>query len=195
MRRIPGDEKSLSDKELIMRCLNGKLRAQELLYRRYFSFAMSVCIRYTKNENEAMEIVNDSYMKVLGSIREFDSSKSFKSWYGRILVNSAIDNYRKNSRHSTYMQITDLEISEEQEPLIDAELSAGDILSLFSELPDNFKVTFNLFEIEGYSHEEIGHMLGISTSTSRSNLTRAKKMLRKLYKRNFNPDKSSSEAV
>lgn len=195
MRRIKGDEKSLSDKELIMRCSEGKLRAQELLYRRYFSFAMSVCIRYTKNQNEAMEIVNDSYMKVLGNIREFDSSKSFRSWYGRILVNSAIDNYRKNSRHSTYMQITDLEISEEQEPLIDAELSAGDILSLFSELPDNYKVTFNLFEIEGYSHEEIGQMLGISTSTSRSNLTRAKKILRKLYKRNFNPDKSNSEAV
>ena len=195
MRRIVGDDKSLSDKELIRRCSEGKLRAQELLYRRYFSFAMSVCIRYTKNANEAMEIVNDSYMKVLGNLTEFDDSKSFKSWYARILVNSAIDNFRRNAKHSAYMQITDLEISEEQEPLIDAELSAGDILSLFSELPDNYKLTFNLFEIEGYSHEEIGKMLGISTSTSRSNLTRAKKMLRKLYKRNFNPDKSSSEAV
>jgi RNA polymerase sigma-70 factor (ECF subfamily) len=195
MGRTGEDEKSLSDSELIRRCSEGKVRAQELLYRRYFSFAMSVCIRYTKNENEAMEIVNDSYMKVLANLHEFDGLKSFRSWYGRILVNSAIDNYRRNSRHSTYMEITDLEIPEEQEPLIDAELSAGDILSLFNELPDNYRVTFNLFEIEGYSHEEIGQMLGISTSTSRSNLTRAKKVLRKLYKRYFNPDKSSSEAV
>lgn len=195
MRRIAEDEKSLSDRELIRRCSEGKLRSQELLYRRYFSFAMSVCIRYTKNENEAMEIVNDSYLKVLGNLSEFDDSKSFRSWYGRILVNSAIDYYRKNSRHSTYMEISGLEIPENDEPIIDAELSAGEILSMFSELPENYKVTFNLFEIEGYSHEEIGKMLGISTSTSRSNLTRAKKMLRKLYKRNFNPDKSSSEAV
>jgi RNA polymerase sigma-70 factor (ECF subfamily) len=195
MRRIGEEEKLLSDQELIRRCSEGKIRAQELLYRRYFSFAMSVCIRYTKDENEAMEIVNDSYMKVLENLSGFDDSKSFRSWYGRILVNSAIDHYRRNSRHSTYMEITGLEIPGKQEPLVDAELSAGDILTLFNELPDNYRVTFNLFEIEGYSHEEIGQMLDISTSTSRSNLTRAKQMLRKLYKRNFNPDKSSSEAV
>ena len=195
MNRREEDEQALSDLDLIRRCAEGEVRAQELLYRRYFSFAMSVCIRYTKDEYEAMEIVNDSYMKVLDNIGEFDVSKPFRSWYGRILVNSAIDNYRRNTRHPSYIQITDLEATEEQEPGIYTELSANDILSLFSQLPDNYRVTFNLFEIEGYSHEEIGQMLGISTSTSRSNLARAKKMLRELYKRNFNPAKSSNEAV
>jgi len=195
MNRREEDEQALSDLDLIRRCATGDVRAQELLYKRYFSFAMSVCIRYTKDEYEAMEIVNDSYMKVLGNIKEFEGSKPFRSWYGRILVNSAIDNYRRNTRHPSYMQITDLEITEEQEPGIDKELSAKDILSLFSQLPDNYRITFNLFEIEGYSHEEIGQKLGISTSTSRSNLARAKKMLRELYMRNFNPPKSSNEAV
>ncbi len=166
-----------------------------MLYRRYFSFAMSVCIRYTRNHCEAMEIVNDSFMKVLGSIREFDGSGSFRSWYGRILVNSAIDNYRRNIKHNSHLQISDLETQEEQEPSVNAELSANEILSLFSNLPDNYRITFNLFEIEGYSHEEIGQMLDVSTSTSRSNLSRAKKMLRELYRRNFNPEKRSNEAV
>jgi len=82
-----------------------------------------------------------------------------------------------------------MEADEEQEPSISAELSVNEILSLFNRLPDNYRLTFNLYEIEGYSHEEIGQILGISPSTSRSNLSRAKKMLRELYKKNFNPEK------
>ncbi len=195
MRRSEEDEGSLSDLELIRRCSEGEPRAQELLYRRYFSFAMSVCARYTRDQYEAMEIVNDSYMKVLDNIAEFDSLRSFKSWYGRILVNSAIDNYRRNAKFLSHQSIGDLETIQEQEPEISAELSANEILSLFNRLPDNYRVTFNLYEIEGYSHEEIGQMLDISTSTSRSNLSRAKKMLRDLYKKNFNPDNRSDEAV
>jgi len=195
MRIGKEDEHTLSDLELIRRCSEGEPRAQELLYRRYFSFAMSVCVRYTRDQYEAMEIVNDSYMKVLGNIGEYDGSKPFRSWYGRILVNSAIDNYRRNAKHTSHLQIGDLEIIEEQEPTVSAELSANEILSLFSRLPDNYRVAFNLYEIEGYSHEEIGQMLEISTSTSRSNLSRAKKMLRELYQRNFNPEKRRNEAV
>lgn len=187
MRRSEEYERTLSDLELIRRCSEGESRAQELLYKRYFSFAMSVCIRYKRNQYEAMEIVNDSYMKVLGNIDEFDSSGSFRSWYGKILVNSAIDNYRRNAKHTSHLPISDLEETEEQEPTVSAELSANEILSLFNRLPDNYRVTFNLYEIDGYSHEEIGKMLNISASTSRSNLARAKKMLRKLYIEKFQP--------
>jgi RNA polymerase sigma factor (sigma-70 family) len=184
------NEQALSDLELIRRCSEGEVRAQELLYRRYFSFAMSVAIRYTCDEGEAMEIVNDSYMKVLDKISEFDTTRPFRSWYGKILVNSAIDKYRRrNTRHSLHIQISEIEATAEQEPEIDAELFAGDILYLFMQLPENYRVTFNLFEIEGYTHNEIGQMLGITTSSSRSNLARAKKVLRELYIKNFNPVK------
>ena len=189
------NEQELSDLELISLCSERDIRAQELLYRRYFSFAMSVAVRYTCNEGEAMEIVNDSFMKVLEKTGEFDSSKPFRSWYGRILINSAIDNYRRNAKHSSHLQISEIEATEEQEPEIDASLSAEDILYLFSQLPEQFRVTFNLFEIEGYSHNEIGQILGITASSSRSNLTRAKKMLRELYIKNFNPVKRTNEAV
>ena len=189
------NEQELSDLELIGRCSEGKVRAQEALYKRYFSFAMSVAIRYTCDEGEAMEIVNDSFMKVLEKTGEFDSTRPFRSWYGRIIINSAIDNYRRNAKHESHLQLCEIEATEEQEPEIDANLSAGDILSLFIQLPEQLRVTFNLFEIEGYSHNEIGQILGITASSSRSNLTRAKKILRELYIKNFKTTKVNNEAV
>ena len=191
MRRNEEDERETPDPELFRRCLEGESRAQELLYKRYFSFAMSLCMRYSRDKYEAMQIVNDSYMKVLRNIREFDSSKSFRSWYGRILINSAVDNYRRNLKHSSHLQISnEMEADEEQEPSISAELSVNEIPSCSTGC-----LIPALYEVEGYSHEEIGQMLDISTSTSRSNLARAKKMLRVLYNRNFNPENRNNEAV
>lgn len=189
------DGNAYTDSDLVKGCAGGDIRSQEILYRRYFSFAMSVCIRYTRDENEAMEIVNDSYMKVLGSLSEFDSSRSFKSWYGKILVNTAIDNYRKNLKHDDHLSINSVTEAGEQEPDIEAELSVNDILELYRHLPENYKLTFNLFEIEGYSHEEIGRMMGVTASTSRSNLARAKKMLRELYIKHIIPVKKGHEAI
>lgn len=182
-----------SDSDLVKRCAGGDIRSQEFLYRRYFSFAMSICIRYTRDEGEAMEVVNDSYMKVLDRLQEFDHSKPFKSWYGKILVNTAIDNYRRNLKNNGYVSIDTINETGESDPEIETELSVNDILKLYSFLPANYRMTFNLFEIEGYSHEEIGQMLGVTASTSRANLARAKKMLRELYNRHIIPAKKSHE--
>jgi len=192
-RTIDGHE--YSDSDLVKGCASGDRRSQEILYKRYFSFAMSICIRYTRDENEAMEIVNDSYMKVMEGLSEYDSSRPFKPWYGKVLVNTAIDNYRKNLKHNDYLSINTITETEEREPEIDADLSVKDILTLFGYLPANYKITFNLFEIEGYSHEEIGQMMGVTASTSRSNLARAKKMLRELYNRHIISVKKGHEAV
>lgn len=195
MRRRKEDEQTLSDLELIRRCSEGELRAQETLYKRWFSFAMSVAVRYTADEDVAMNVVNDSFMKVLDKINEFDHTKPFRSWYGKILVNSAIDNYRRNTKHSSHLEISEIETTVEQEPAIEAELTAGDILLLYRKLPEHYRVTFNLFEMEGYTHAEISQKLGITESTSRSNLARARKLLRQLYLKNFNPGKRTNEAV
>ncbi len=195
MGRRKEDVQALSDMDLVRRSSDGEPRARELLYKRFFSFAMSICIRYTKDQDEAMEIVNDSFMKVLGNISEFDGSKPFRAWYGRILINSAVDNYRRNSRRqSVQLLLNDQEPAEEvEDPPVHSELSVKDILSLFSCLPENYRMIFNLYEIEGYSHDEIAQLLEISASASRTILSRAKKMLRELYKRNFNPEKRSHE--
>jgi RNA polymerase sigma factor (sigma-70 family) len=184
-----------SDLDLIKGCISGDNKCQEALYKRFFSFAMSICIRYTKNNNDAVEVVNDSFMKVLENIASFDTSKPFTKWYAKILVNTAIDSYRKNAKHFSTLSINSIADSEDVDPTIDTELSANEILNLFNELPDGQRITFNLYEIEGYSHDEIGKMLGISESTSRSNLARAKKMLRLLYMKQFNSVIENHEAV
>jgi len=184
-----------SDLELITGSLKGKLYFREALYKRYFSYAMSVAVRYTASRNEAMEIVNDSFMKVLERLDTYDTSKPFKTWYVRIIVNTAIDGYRKKSKEK-YLMNADMDFDDEgKEPEIETELSANDILALFSYLPDIYKLTFNLYEIEGYDHKEIGRILGISSSTSRSYLTRAKKLLRQLYVKYINSSEKNNEAV
>jgi len=188
-------EQYLSDRELIRKCSAGDIRAQEMLYKKYFSFAMSVCIRYTGDENEAMETVNDSFMKVLDNLNGYDVTRPFSAWYGKILVNTAIDNYRRNARHSFQLSVEKIAETEDREPEIDAELSADDIIGLFKQLPEQYRITFNLYEIEGYSHDEIAEMLGITASTSRANLTRAKKMLRELYIKNHISVRHGHEAV
>jgi RNA polymerase sigma-70 factor (ECF subfamily) len=192
-RELDGHE--YSDSDLVKGCAGGDRRSQEILYKRYFSFAMSICIRYTHDENEAMEIVNDSYMKVLEGLSDYDSSRPFKPWYGKVLVNTSIDNYRKNLKYNDYLSINTIAETEDREPEIEAELSVNDILTLYRYLPGNYKITFNLFEIEGYSHEEIGRMMGVTASTSRSNLARAKKMLRELYYKHIISVKKGHEAV
>lgn len=191
MKRRKEDEQSMSDMDLVRGALAGDSRATELLYKRFFSFAMSICIRYTKNHEEAMELVNDSFMKVLANISDFDGSRSFMAWYGRILVNSSVDNYRKNSRWQSHNKLMDDQVlaGEPEDPPVHSELSAKEILSLFSHLPENYKIIFNLYEIEGYTHDEIALMLDISASASRTILSRAKKMLRKLYVNSYNPEK------
>lgn len=176
----------LSDLDLISGCISGDNKSQERLYKRYFSYAMSICIRYTKSTNEAIEVINDGFMKVLENLMTYDSAKPFKTWYAKILVNTAIDNYRRNAKQNATLSIHYIDEMEDQEPTIYSELSVEDILKLYDELPETYRITFNLYEIEGFSHKEIGQMLGVSTSTSRSNLTRAKKMLRILYSKYFN---------
>ncbi len=174
-------KKAYSEQELIVGCRRQSRRFQELLYKRFFGFGMSVCLRYAYGREDAMEILNDGFMKVFENIRAFDDSKPFKSWFRRILVNTALDHYRANRKYRISMAF------EEPDPETEAvgedglEMDASDILGLFDRIPAVYRLTFNLYEVEGYSHEEIAGLLDISPGTSRSNLSRAKKILRGLY--------------
>jgi RNA polymerase sigma factor (sigma-70 family) len=173
--------KNYSDREIIDGCCKGRIRFQEILYRRYYAFAMSVCIRYNTNRDDAMEVLNDAFMKVFDNIVKFDQEKPFKSWFRRILVNTALDRYRQNKK---FILIADYDISEmdiEIEPDYPAKMEASEILHLLASIPELYRVIFNLYEIEGYSHDEIAGMLDIAPGTSRSHLSRARAMLRKLY--------------
>lgn len=151
------------------------------MYHQYFGFGMSVCLRYAYSREDALEILNDSFMKVFEHIRTFDESKPFKSWFRRIMVNTALDYYRANKKYRINTPLEEIDPDSGQLADEPVALDSEDILGLFDRIPDIYRVTFNLYEVEGYTHDEIAGMLDISPGTSRANLSRAKKMLRGLY--------------
>ena len=183
-----------TEQELIRGCRKGKRRYQELLYSHFYGFGMSVCLRYTYSRNDALEVLNDSFMKVFEHIQTFDETRPFKSWFRRILVNTALDHYRSNRNYRLYLSFDEDQMelagkSDTGNPEgYDLNISSDLILGLFNQMPQQYRLTFNLYEVEGYTHDEIAGMLGISPGTSRSNLSRAKKMIKMLYQERIEPN-------
>jgi len=140
---------------------------------------MGIVRRYAKSREEAVDIVNDGFFKVLTSLDKYTSTLSFHGWVRRIMINSAIDHYRKNEKH--YNTI-DISYSKDSSPDPDAlsKLTEEEILQAISGLPASYRMVFSLHVIEGYTHEEIGDMLGISAGTSKSNLSVAKTKLMRI---------------
>ena len=165
------------DDYIIDGCKSNKRSAQEKLYQMYYGYAMSISLPYTNNEEEAMEIVNDGFVKVFRSIGTFDSDKKFNVWFRRIMVNSAIDHYRKNKKHYHHMDTEDISIADFNDNVIDT-ISANEILNLVQNLPPAYKMVFNLYALDGYKHQEIAEMLNISIGTSKSNLAKARNKLK-----------------
>lgn len=177
----------LTEKELIMveGCLKNKASAQEKLYKHFYGYAMSIALRYAGTKDESREILNESFFKVFTRLEKYDVEKSFRGWLRRIVINTAIDYYRANKR---YINSTEITVAEEKEYDFDIieRLTAEEILDLLQDLPTHYQMVFNLYELEGYSHKEIGKMLDIPEGTSRSNLTRAKQKLREMVKQLYN---------
>ena len=171
---------AISETELIQKCKQGNIKYQEKLYKHFYSFAMGIGLRYLADRNDTLEVVNDAFIKVFRSISQFENEKMFKPWLRKIIVNTAIDRRRKDLK---FLYHTDLEQAENisSSPKAIENLDVGDILKLLNSLPDVQRMVFNLYEIDGYSHDEIGQMLSIPASSSRVNLSRAKEKLRKAW--------------
>ncbi len=167
----------ISEEELIQKCKQGNLRHQEKLYMHFYSYAMGVGLRYLSDRDDALEVVNDSFIKVFKSINSFKNEQNFKPWLRKIVVNTALDRRRKDLKHQNQ---TELEKAEHLSfaPQAISHLNSQDILKLLDELPYVQRMVFNMYEIDGYNHEEIGGLLQISASSSRVNLSRAKEKLR-----------------
>jgi RNA polymerase sigma-70 factor (ECF subfamily) len=140
---------------------------------------MGICLRYAKSRDEASEVLNDAFLKVFNKIAMYDNTKLFKAWLRRIVVNTAIDYYRREHKYDNHVPIEKASREENDFDAID-QLNAEDILKLLQELPPQYRLVFNLYEIEGYSHEEIGEILKIPVGTSKSHLSRAKQRLKAL---------------
>lgn len=170
--------------ELIQGCHQKNRKYQEILYKRFFGYALKVALIYNRDRNNALEIVNDSFIKVFNQIKKYDSSFPFRTWLGKIVVNTSIDWFRKNNRNLKAEE--EIILVPDDTPGIITQMTAQDILKLLNLLPDIQRLVFNLYEIEGYSHEEISSILTIPENTSRVYLTRAKKRLRELFQLYFN---------
>lgn len=165
-----------TEKELVEGCKQENPRIQRALYQKYYRLMFSICLRYSENREDAQDILQDGFVKVFKKINTFKHKGSFEGWVRRIMVHTAIEHYRKKSKY--FM----VDINEAYDQSFDADalvnLSTAEIIKLVQELPAGYRTVFNLFVIEGYSHQEIADMLNISEGTSKSQLSRAKKMLK-----------------
>ena len=168
---------SISEEDLIQECKNGNLKHQERLYKHFFGFAMGIGMRYLSDREDTLEVVNDAFIKVFRSIGNIHNVNSFKPWLKRIVVNTALDRIRKDAKYMHQSELYEAsEISYEAQVL--QNMNARDILSLMDKLPYLQRTVFNLYEIDGYSHDEIAEILQIPAGTARVNLSRAKDKLR-----------------
>jgi len=173
-----------NQEKIINGCKRGKIAFQHKLYMHYYSYAMSICLRYSNTKETAEEVLNDSFLKVFKKIKKYDPTFPFRSWLRRIIINTAIDYYRKKSRYMEVIDINKEKVNNCKNKAVD-NLEAEDIMKLLRKLSDTYRVVFNLYEIEGYNHKEIAEYLGITEGTSRSYLKRAKERLRELYNTYF----------
>ncbi len=168
---IPIDE----DRILINEVKKGAALAQRKLYEKYYRLGMKICLRYSSDIESAKEILNDGYVKVFRSINRFESNRKFEPWFSKIITNTAIDYCRRKIGEMLYVESS--EQIEIEATVID-EMNANDLLRCIQDLSNPYRLVFNLYEIEGFNHTEISNRLGITPSSSRSILSRAKRMLK-----------------
>ncbi|WP_262889838.1 RNA polymerase sigma factor [Paraflavitalea devenefica] len=164
---------------------------QEELYRRFAPKMYAVCLRYANNTNDAQDLLQEGFIKVYKNLHRFRAEGSFEGWVRRVFVNTSIEHFRKKSAQLS-------SVSEREENTIeDADITAldslaeKDIINIVQELSPGYRTVFNLYVVEGYSHKEIGQLLGISEGTSKSQLARAKSILQKKITQYLNDTKKS----
>lgn len=159
-------------------CRRGDRNSQGKLYEHFYGYAMSICLRYCAARESAVEILNEAFYKVLTRMDQYDPAQPFKPWLRRILIHAAVDALRRNNRILEFLDISEAaDVPADDHPM--PRLSADeDLLPALQQLPPAYRTVFNLYVIEEYSHAEIGTLLGISASASRSNLARACARLR-----------------
>jgi len=167
---------NITETDLIRGCIEGDRRIQEELYRRFSAKMYAVCLRYAGNPDDAQDILQDGFVKIYKNLDRFRNEGSFEGWIRRIFVNTAIEHLRRR----TYL----IPIAEREENIIPYKektaldrLGEKDILKLISELSPGYRTVFNMYVVEGYTHKEIGDLLGISEGTSKSQLARARVIL------------------
>jgi len=169
----------MTESEIIDGCLKHKASAQEKLYALYSRRMMAICLRYTKSRFEAEDIFHEAFVKVFKNIDKWQGG-SFDGWMRKIFVNTAINHYHQNKKYFDHVDASYGEYVVGVKEDIISTLTTQELLQLVNQLPDGYKLIFNLHVVEGYSHTEIGEMLNIAEGSSKSQLSKAKAHLKKL---------------
>ncbi len=159
--------------------LSGTQESNELLYRHFAPKMYGICLRFAGNPMDADDILQEGFLKIFTKIKDFRNEGSLEGWIRRTFINTAINFYRKSSRNQRNGNLDGIDISDEKNEIIYDKLSREELLNVLQELPVGYRTVFNLNVLEGYTHKEIGEMLGISDNTSKSQLTRARAILQK----------------
>ncbi len=165
----------MSLKELVHKCKKGNRQAQEQLYRQYSAVLFGICLKYSRNKTEAEDNLHDSFMTIFEKIGQFKAQGSFEGWLKRITVNTVLQKYRKEEHLNIVSENTGEEVEVDSSY---ANISLDTLLQYIQELPNKYRLTFNLYVLDGYSHKEISALVGTSTGTSKSNLARARNILK-----------------
>lgn len=169
---------------LLEGCRKNHSKSQEMLYQNFFGFAMRVCLRYASNYEEAIEILNDGFMKVFTKLHLYDPELSFHGWLRKIMITTALNHLKKYKKHNNYLDLEKAKNYSNEENVIQ-KIEFKEVSDLIQYLPPLHRAVFNLYVIDGYSHEEISEMLKISESNSKTSLLRARNRLKQLLKQSF----------
>jgi len=172
---------SVSLDQLIQECANRQPAAQEQLYRLFAGKMFALCLKYSRNKEEAEDNLQDGFIQIFDKIKQFKNAGSFEGWMKRIIINTALQKYRdKTTLNVVYDEVdepdVEVEVDEEQ-------ISLDGLLNLIQALPNQYRLVFNMYVLDGYSHKEIAKELRISEGTSKSNLSRAKVILKQKIER------------
>jgi RNA polymerase sigma factor (sigma-70 family) len=176
--------KQVELEEILKGCKSGDRKAQKWLYDRFADEMFGTCLYYSKDYTEAEDTLHEGFMKVFLKIDQFEFKGSLAGWIKRIMINTALEKFRK--QYPLYATGDEIEEENDIDPeRVISDLTATDIVKMIQELPPKYKMVFNLYAIDGYSHKEIGKMLDISEGTSKSNLSRARNILQSRVKTEY----------
>lgn len=162
--------------QLIANCKAGKSSAQSELYRLFAPKLFGVSLRYSRDQTEAEDTLHEAFVNIFNKIEQYSGKGSFEGWMKRIVVNLALEKYRTRYRLQTVEDITIYDSKSEYDEIYDA-INVTQLMELINELPPRYKMVFNMYAIDGYSHKEIAEEMGINEGTSKSNLARGRKIL------------------
>ncbi len=169
----------MSDRQIIELCAKHDRKAQQVLYDKYSRLLLGVCLRYATDKAEAEDILQDSFLKIFYSIKDFKGSGSFTGWLRKVAVNTAITHYHKHLKFRYHVDIDEYITTETGVMSFEEDFFTSDELyKVLNELPEGYRMVFNLYAVEGYKHKEIAELLGIDTNTSKSQYSRAKAVIR-----------------